>query len=295
MTWVTWRQHRSQAIGALAFVCGLAIVLRVASNPMRDVFGQDHLAGCVAAGTRAGGCLSQIQDFLNQFGFTFNQVLPVLTVIPGLIGVIVGAPLLAREFEHGTWRMAWSQTIPRTRWLAAKLTLVIAGLVVVGAAMTMVFTWYRGPMDSLTGDLIPGAFDFAGVAPTVYLICAFAFAVVAGMLTRRSISAMVIAFIAWTAIRGLDEFSLLAHFQRPVVLRLPLSAKGSFGPNVVPPATGHLGDWVLNITTTAKNQIVTYQPAGRFWTFQFIDAGLYLALAAAALGAAIWLLHRRAA
>jgi hypothetical protein len=33
----------------------------------------------------------------------------------------------------------------------------------------------------------------------------------------------------------------------------------------------------------------------RFWAFQSIEAGLFVLLTAAALGTAIWLLHRRAA
>lgn len=41
--------------------------------------------------------------------------------------------------------------------------------------------------------------------------------------------------------------------------------------------------------------LVTYQPADRFWPFQFIEAGIFVALTAAALGTTIWLLHRRAA
>jgi hypothetical protein len=45
-----------------------------------------------------------------------------------------------------------------------------------------------------------------------------------------------------------------------------------------------------------NGQVVTrYQPAGRFWHFQFAEAGLFLALTAAALGATVWLLHRRSA
>jgi hypothetical protein len=32
---------------------------------------------------------------------------------------------------------------------------------------------------------------------------------------------------------------------------------------------------------------------GRFWTLQLIEGRLLLAIAAAALGAAVWLLHRR--
>ena len=40
--------------------------------------------------------------------------------------------------------------MPRTRWLVAKLTLVTGGLVVFGAAITAVMTWYRAPMDRVT-------------------------------------------------------------------------------------------------------------------------------------------------
>jgi hypothetical protein len=177
-----------------------------------------------------------------------------------------------------------------------KLALVTGGLVILGAGLTVVFSWYRGPMDQLTGHLADeAAFDFEGIALTASLLCAFAFAVLAGLLLRRSLSAMIAAFIPWVIIRGLDDFWLRAHFQAPLILALPRSADIGFGPNVVPPMTGHLGDWVLGVTTTARNQLVTYQPAGRFWTFQFIDGGLYLALAALALGAAVWLQRQRSA
>ena len=118
-------------------------------------------------------------------------------LVPGLIGVMIGAPLLGREFEHGTWRMAWSQTVPRTRWLTIKLTLVVGGLVALGALMTWAFTWYRGPMDHLTGHFTYAAFDFEGLVLTTYLLCAFGFAVLAGLLLRRSIAAMVAAFTGW--------------------------------------------------------------------------------------------------
>ena len=78
-----------------------------------------------------------------------------LLAIPGLLGVVVGAPLLGRELERGTWRLAWSQTVPRTRWLATKLGLVTGGLVVFGAAITALMTWYRGPLDRVTPGSSP--------------------------------------------------------------------------------------------------------------------------------------------
>src|SRR6202042_3668273 len=79
---------------------------------------------------------------------------------------------------------------PRARWLAVKLAMVTGGLIVLGAAMTAVITWYRAPMDQLTGRLQHNIFDYEGLVPTAYILSAFGFAVLAGLLIRRSIPAM---------------------------------------------------------------------------------------------------------
>jgi hypothetical protein len=42
-------------------------------------------------------------------------------------------------------------------------------------------------------------------------------------------------------------------------------------------------------------QLLTYQPASRFWPFQWIEGGWLLALSLLLIGAAVWLVHRRAA
>src|SRR5580704_4554281 len=233
--------------------------------------------------------------FMNEFGSEVNIAFwSVALIVPGLIGVLVGAPLIARELEYGTWRLAWSQTVPRARWLAVKLALVTGGLIVLGAAMTAVITWYRAPMDRLTGHLQHNIFDFEGLVLTAYILCAFGFAVLAGLLLRRGIPAMIAAFIPWLAIRLVVEFLFRPHFLAPLTvsrnacLRLPGCGEGI---GFVPQATGRIGDLVLSI----NGNVVTYQPADRFWPFQFIEAGIFVALTAAALGATIWLLHRRAA
>ena len=135
-----------------------------------------------------------------------HRVWSVALIVPGLIGFLVGAPLIARELEYGTWRLAWSQTVPRARWLTVKLALVTGGLVVLGAAMTAVITWYRAPMDRLTGHLLHNIYDFEGLVLTAYILCAFGFAVPAGPRLRRSIPAMIAAFIPWLAIRLVVEF-----------------------------------------------------------------------------------------
>jgi ABC-type transport system involved in multi-copper enzyme maturation permease subunit len=290
MIWVSWRQHRGQAIGCLALLAALAVYAVIESTSMRTAFSNDHLAACLA---RSPGttCPAGVNAFMNEFGSAVNIAFwSVALIVPGLIGVLVGGPLIARELEYGTWRLAWSQTVPRARWLAVKLALVTGGLIVLGAAMTAVITWYRAPMDRLTGHLEHNIYDFEGLVLTAYILCAFGFAVLAGLLIRRSIPAMVTAFIPWLAIRLVIEFVFRPHFLAPLTATVNCTHGCGYGVGFVPQATGRIGDLVLNI----NGNVVTYQPADRFWPFQFIEAGVFVALTAAALGATIWLLHRRA-
>jgi ABC-type transport system involved in multi-copper enzyme maturation permease subunit len=292
MIWVSWRQHRGQAMACLALLAVLAVYAVIESTSMRTAFRTDDLAACLAR-SQGSGCPAAVTAFMNEFNSAVNVAFwAVCLIIPGLIGVLVGGALIARELESGTWRLAWSQTVPRSHWLAVKLALITGGLIILGAAMTAVITWYRAPMDQLTGDLQPKIYDFEGLVPTAYILCAFGFAVLAGLLLRRSLPAMVAAFVPWLAIRLVIEFVFRPHFMTPLTVHANCAAPPgcNYGINSVPEASGHIGDWVLGLAHGAY----TYQPADRFWHFQVIEAGIFAALTAAALGATIWLLHRRA-
>ncbi len=296
MTWVTWRQHRAQAVACLIMFAALAAYAVVLGMQMRSAFGADGVAGCMAHSGGAG-CPAAITSFVDRFARGGSSALIgiPLVAIPGLLGAVVGAPLLGRELERGTWRLAWSQTVPRTRWLVAKLGLVTGGLVVFGAAVTAVMTWYHEPLDRVSSRLQPVPLNSGGVTFTASLLCAFGLAVLAGLLLRNAIAAMVAGYIAWEMP---STVALLLggpiHIPAPAVLRIPCHA-GCPGASAgsVPPVTGHLGDHVLGVARSGGELVVTYLPASRFWTVQFIQAGLYLAVAVVTLGTAVWLLHRR--
>jgi len=134
MLWVNWRQHRGQAIACLGVLAALAIYAILVGTSMRTAFSHDGLAACLAR-SQVNSCQNAVGAFTGEFGSAVNIAFySVLLIAPGLLGVIIGAPLIASELEYGTWRLAWSQTIPRTRWLAVKLALVTGALVVLGAA-----------------------------------------------------------------------------------------------------------------------------------------------------------------
>ena len=295
MIWVTWRQHRAQAVACLALFGALAVLAIALGIQMRTTFSDDGLPACLARSGGAG-CPAAITSFVDRFSHGPGTIINVpLLAIPGFLGIVVGAPLLGRELERGTWRLAWSQTVPRTRWLFTKLGLVTGGLVVFGAAVTAVITWLHEPLNRVTSRLQPVPFNGEGLTFTTSLLCAFGLAVLAGLLLRNTIGAMVAAYIAWeipSAVVLLMNGPI--HIPAPATMRIPCQA-GCPGARIssVPPVTGHLGDFVLSVARSGGELVVTYLPASRYWTEQFIQGGLFLAIAAITLGAAIWLLHRR--
>ena len=97
-------------------------------------------------GRRSGGLeaefIRQPGDALHIFQQQFQswaQFLPrFLEFIPGLLGMFLGAPLVARELESGTFRFAWTQGTPRLRWITVKLVLL-------GAALTLLALAFSAP------------------------------------------------------------------------------------------------------------------------------------------------------
>jgi hypothetical protein len=292
--WVTWRQHRAQALIMAGLFCVIAVAAVGIGVWMRSAFSADGLAACLARSGGAG-CPAAITSFTRTFNGGATLPLNLLMfLIPGFLGAVVGAPLLGTELERGTWRLAWSQTVPRTRWLVVKLALITGGLIVFGAAVSLIMTWSRAPLDRVSIRLQPPPFNFEGLTLTCALLCAFGLAVLAGLLLRNTIGAIVVGYFAWevpfvvvTLLSG--PLNFLTTTTR---IACPHGCPGA-STNSVPPVTGNLGDLVTGITHSGNQLIVTYMPASSFWPLQFVQGGIYLAVAAAALGTAIWLLHRR--
>ena len=127
MAWVTWRQHRSQLVAGLALLVGLAATALATHLPIHAAYHRDAVAGCLPPSARAG-CDLIVRHFESEFG-GWAAAARGLAVLPALVGLFVGAPLLARELEHGTHRFAWTQAVTRRRWLLSKTAFLALGTV----------------------------------------------------------------------------------------------------------------------------------------------------------------------
>ncbi len=326
MAWVTWRQQRFALAGMAALLGALALCLWIVGVQLHHA----HTAAtaCHPAGSIA--CEELISRFNGTGHFLASGF--VLQAVPALIGAFVGAPALARELETGTFRYVWTQGFGPWRWTLAKLVALAVVVAAAAAAISVLLSWYYQPYFqpyfagnpmSLTTESSPlagGLFDLRGVAFAAWTLAAFAIGGLAGMLIRRVVPAIVATLAAYAGLALAAGVYLRPHYLTALVtskLNVPGSAliisqwwttKGGQpvsqsvlsqvlqqgGPQLagkggVPKA---LGSWQY-LVQHGYTQWTTYQPAGRFWTFQWIEGGWLLALSTLLIAVTVWLVRRR--
>nr|MDQ2715584.1 ABC transporter permease [Chloroflexota bacterium] len=160
MIGVTWQQHRLQAlIGGIILVL-LALFLLITGLAVTSYY-QANVAGCVGASQT---CPSYVFDAFEQYVGSL-QVQNILLVLPLLVGIFIGAPLLAREVEQGTYLLAWTQGVTRQRWLASKLILLAGATLGAFLLLDLLVTWWNSSLVAAVGPFF--GFDITGVVPLI--------------------------------------------------------------------------------------------------------------------------------
>lgn len=244
MTYLMWRLHRNQLLIAAGSLIVLAAVLLIIPSK------NNHVIEVIVYAT---------------------------IVVPILLGLFWGAPLLAKEFEDGTNGLAWTQGVTRRRWLRSNLIWAILAAAVWGAAVTAVVTWWSLSEIALgLPRLSQGPFDIQGIVPVAYSVFAVALGIAAGSMIRRVLPAMATTLATLVAVRVVIAVLVRPHFMSPVS-RVVSLAQGL-------PA----GAWLLSnpVPVGSNGTLLTYQPADRFWTFQGIETGAFIVLAAGVIALA---------
>jgi ABC-type transport system involved in multi-copper enzyme maturation permease subunit len=335
-----WLQFRSQAAIAFGALAILAIVLAITGSHLVHVY-DTMISTCRAQ----RNCGTVTATFLHN-NRTFRTWLGYLVIVaPGIIGVFWGAPLVAREFESGTQRLVLTQSVTRTRWLVAKISVIGLASILFAGLLSLMVTRWASPLDRVSMNSF-ATFDQRDIVPIGYAAFAFALGLGAGVLIRHVVPAMAATFATFVVVR--IAFINLVRSRFVTALTVSRSYSASFGPgrgivySYPMPFTSSPGSWVTssktlnaagnavtNIACKLKTgfrvgpggqslsqtaikaklradeavfqkcieeyrQVFTYQPASRYWPFQWYETSSFIALALVLCVATIWWVRRRA-
>jgi hypothetical protein len=122
---LTFRMHRFELIAI-----GIATVVLVGAAyyvaGLLDAVGYGPCAE--ATDTISRQCEALAQVFYNIDQYQASPVLGFIAMLPYAAGLFLGAPLIAREIERGTTRLAWSISPSRFRWYLARMLPVVAAV-----------------------------------------------------------------------------------------------------------------------------------------------------------------------
>lgn len=339
-----WRQIRAQNVTAAAAITVAAIIAAVTGPHLARLY-QTTVATCQPGGCGAAAAALASQDS------TLRLWLGVLVVVvPALLGMFWGAPLVAGELEEGTYRLAWTQSVTRTRWLTARLAVTGLASMAVAGLLSFIVTWWASPLDR-AGMSQFASFDERDIVPAGYAAFAFVLGVAAGALVRRTLPAMLTTLVAFIATRLAFSTwarpSLIPPVTRSLALNPASTGYGSQGflplalasRPTLQPSPPHLPNaWITSVAIVNKDgsaltasdlvrtcpgigggrpgggdghvqapqgvvtrmqdcvarvgatfhEVVSYQPASRYWPLQWYELTIFLAASAVVAGVCIW-------
>ena len=297
MIWMTWRQFRAQAVTAVAALALFAILLAVTHPQLASLYATSGFAGCQggSCGQLAFAFLGQLSNLTpfggpqafrllpagaNLYVIVYTVGLLFVLIAPAITGVFWGAPMIAREFENGTGRLTWNQSVTRARWLTVKLALTGAAAMAVTEGFSLLRAWWAAPISraiDLGGSVSvfsgsrfsPLTFATGGIVPLGYAAFGFALGVAAGLLIRRAVPAMALTLAVFVAVQVVMPLWIRPHLlpadQTTAAIAATHATFSDFSGTSVLTATavpGQPGAWILSSgPVNAAGQPVSALPA----------------------------------
>jgi ABC-type transport system involved in multi-copper enzyme maturation permease subunit len=256
MMWLAWRQFRTAAYAVTGFLLVLATAYLITGPHLAHVY--DTVVKTCAA---KGDCGSVTSTFLSDDSF-LRHFGNVLLLFPALLGMFWGAPLVAREMESGTFRLAWTQSVTRQRWFLTRVGLLVAATVVATGLFSLMVTWWSSPFDTLDAALFNN-FEVRDIAPVGYAVFALMLGVCAGVLIRRTVFAMGATLVAFAAVRIGISYRVRQRFASPLHLTTPFQLPFTTSNGSVKVGGGlNPGDWIVSSNIVNAQGHVVGQSGG---------------------------------
>lgn len=319
MTWVGWRQQRVETLIAAGMLVLLAAVAIPAGLHMASVYSHEGLAACTGNVQPDSACGVDLPSFLTRFN-GLNFLFLWSSLVPPLAALLFAAPFVL-DLDNGTYRLYWTQSITRRRWIVTKLTLGVTASVAVAACLIALATWSRAPIDHLNGRMSPNVYDIEGIAPVAYALFVLGVAVAIGALWRRAVPALLVAFVVYVVARSFMDSWLRQRLLSPVkttwlatrnglnlnhALVIDQFVSDRSGHRLAVhahPCIGGSGGLFSHTSICAQPHAVgtrvymtaLYQPASRFWELQAVEFGIVAGIGILLILTAAWWTRRHIA
>ncbi|HLX88896.1 MAG TPA: hypothetical protein VKR22_10645 [Acidimicrobiales bacterium] len=248
MIWFAWRVQRLYLLAATAAVAGIAIWFTIEGRH------EEAMWSCLLDRIHPQGPSLYCSAAWTAYNFThWNPFFYwVLYAVPGLLGVLLGAPLVAREFDHKTARIAWTQSVTRARWLGTKLLFVGVVVAALTAGVVALAEWWTGAVRA-GATVLPDPFDVTGLAPISYGVFAFLLGAALGAVLRRTGWTVFVAIPLFGLSRALLRFAVRPHLASTMTTASPTMT-----------GLGWKQGWVLNTGYLPMGQLSP--PTGKTWS-----------------------------
>lgn len=330
MIWLTWRQFRGQALIALVALGLIAASLIILGLAIRDSYDANVVRCEAVNGCSIPEAREELKrQFGTMLQLSAALVIAVPALIGTFWGAPLITRELESGTSRLVWNQSVTRT--RWLALKAGL-IALASVVVTAALslmLTWAAGPYDTLLDNRFGAL---TFAARNVAPLGYAVFALMLGTIVGLIVRRMLPAMALTLIVFTTIQALVPAVIRPHLQTPVsdTVRFSPAAVAEHDARVNLRGTAHVdgytipGAWVLSssadlldatgapvseaqlqdcITGNEAEDMacvsehdlhftVSYQPADRYWVFQWLEFAAFLALAALLAGFAFWRIPR---
>lgn len=328
MIWLTLRQFRIQALIAAAAIAATAAYLAVLGNQLRDVYDR-NVTDCADPCDEAAARQLIADQFGLTLMLLGGFIIAVPALIGAFWAAPLITRELETGTHRLVWNQSVTRRRWLTVKLAI---VGGASVITVGALSLLLGWAADPYDSFVDERFAPLTFAARDLAPFGYAALAFAVGVTIGLFARRTIAAMAITMVALIALQVLMANTVRPGLFEPVSETVTIAEALEngridmigFGPDggVVQGYTVP-GAWVLTDAVTVVDGdgnvisheqmracesdgstpdqcmismdaqfTIEYQPADRYWTFQWTELALALALTAILIGIAFWKIPR---
>ncbi|SDK84764.1 ABC-2 family transporter protein [Glycomyces sambucus] len=326
MIWLTWRHMRTQTLWTAAALAALAVYLLYLGADLREVYDRD-IAGCTA---ECGQAARAVADAFGTPLLLLGLVLIAGPALLGAFwGAPLITRELETGTHRLVWNQSVTRTrwLTVKLVLVGGVSVLLTGAL--SLLLTWAAAPYDQVAASRFEPLTFAARD---IAPFGYALLAFAIGLAVGVLARKTLLAMAVTIALFIAFQVLMATAVRPHFAEPVTETIAWSDANAVGTidsfGIGPHGAGIQGytitdAWVLSdyitvykadgtevdeddiaacdqqtlhpdecMTSLGAVFDVTYQPADRYWPFQWAEFAAAAGLAALLIGLAFWRVPR---